>query len=500
MTQSKRKQEKTPLTQKKSEYASDILLQQAFDYAFQPKIISVIRDGKIIRANRAACKLLGYSKTEIFTRSTKDIFKISGIDYRRPFHELKVTGSNKTDLFITGKNGKPVFGEISSVMIKDPEGISHMITTILATGDKLLKEKANAGISRSAVIQLENNDWINSIVEISYDLICDWDLATNLISFGVHYEEIFGRKLPKNKISFDEWIELFLPEDRIMIERKLNLILQSESLNWEYTFKFICPNGSVSQVISRANIIRDSSGKAIRMIGIIHDMSKQQKLQVELEREVMIREKQIVEAIVEAKEMERSDLGKELHDNVNQLLGASMLYLDMARKDIKHGESYLIHSSQYTLAAIEEIRNLTKGLASNTIPEFGLSGAIKQMIGDTMEVHSLKIVFTLAEALEDLMSDKFKLNILRIFQEQLNNILKHSKASHASVIFVKTNSELIFSITDDGIGFDTTQKAKGIGIGNIISRTHLYKGVASFISQPGHGCKLRISFPLLSVY
>jgi PAS domain S-box-containing protein len=358
------------------------------------------------------------------------------------------------------------------------------------------RKKEEYGVVRTS----QTNDWINSIVKISYDLIYDWDLATDLISFGSNYADIFGYTLPSHTIRFKDWIELFPAGERTDIEIKLRSILQAESMNWEYAFTFICPDGSVSQVIGRSNIIRDKDGSAVRVIGIMHDISKEQNLEVKLEKEVKIKEKQIVEAIVEAKEMERSDLGKELHDNVNQLLGISMLYLDVARKDLVNGETYLAHAAKYTLVAIEEIRKLTKGLASYTIGEFGLSGAIGQLISDTMEVNALQISLILDQSLEDRMGDTFKLNAFRICQEQLNNVLKHSKASKAEIAFSSTRKELQFCITDNGTGFDVKQKAKGVGMINILSRVKLYNGSAEFISKPGEGCKMALRFPLLSIY
>jgi signal transduction histidine kinase len=247
----------------------------------------------------------------------------------------------------------------------------------------------------------------------------------------------------------------------------------------------------------RANIIRDNIGKGMRMIGVIHDMSKMQKLSESLDREIRVKKSQITEAVVEAKEMERSDLGKELHDNVNQLLGASMLYLDMARKDITNGEIYLIHSSEYTFNAIQEIRKLTKGLMTDTIKDFGLCEAIEQIARDTMETYPVKIHCILDLALETSMSDKFKLNAFRIVQEQLNNILKHASASAIQIIMSCTKTEFTFSISDNGVGFNNTRKLRlaGIGISNIIGRAEFYRGKARFITEPGKGCKLVVTFP-----
>jgi len=255
----------------------------------------------------------------------------------------------------------------------------------------------------------------------------------------------------------------------------------------------------MSNVIIRSNIIRDSDGNAIRMIGVIHDISKMQKLKDILERELRVKKKQLTEAIVEAKETERSDIGKELHDNVNQLLAASMLYLDMARKDIKDGEIYLIHSSEYMFNAIEEIRKLAKGLMPGK--DFGLCTAIEHIARDTMETHPVRISCILKPSLESAMSDNFKLNIFRIIQEQLNNILKHARASEIQITMSEMKTGFALSIVDNGIGFDIAKRKKstGIGINNIISRTELLRGKASFITTPGNGCKLVLTFPITPI-
>jgi PAS domain S-box-containing protein len=169
-----------------------------------------------------------------------------------------------------------------------------------------------------------------------------------------------------------------------------------------------------------------------------------------------------------------------------------------ARKDIKNGEAYLIHSSEYMFTAIEEIRKLTKGLMTDTIKDFGLCAAIEDIARDTMETSGLKIHCKLEPSLETAMSDKFKMNAFRIVQEQLNNILKHASASDIHITMAGKKAEFALSIADNGIGFDITKKLNrtGIGISNIISRAEAYRGTARFVTKPGKGCKLVITFPV----
>jgi PAS domain S-box-containing protein len=504
-----RKAQRIDFVKGQNEDAPDPILQQAFENSLQANIISIAKDGRIIRANKAACLLLGYSKKELLTRKRKDIFSISEEGYIAMLKQRKKEGGARADISIIRKNGKLWPCEVTSVIFKDAHGVSNSITSMVDRRERLSNqkkidvrnEKEVAGNiiiaqSRSDSSQAENNDWIRSISDTAYDVTWDWDITANLVSFGKSYEKVFGYKLPKTRISFEEWMGFFLQDEGDAIKNKVNKVFGYKKESWSDKYQFTRPDGSLCPVIIRANIVRDPEGKAIRMIGVIHDLSKLQKLEGVLEEEIRIKKDQITEAIVDARETERSDIGKELHDNVNQLLGASMLYLDMARKDINNGEIYLIHSHEYTLSAIEEIRKLTKGWTTHTGRGYELCEAIEIITRDTMEVYPVKIHCLLDRTIEETMSEKLKLNLFRILQEQLNNILKHASAAVIRITLSDTQAGVIFSVADDGIGFDKDIKTDGIGIGNIISRTELYKGKVNFITAPGKGCTMVVTFPV----
>jgi signal transduction histidine kinase len=241
-------------------------------------------------------------------------------------------------------------------------------------------------------------------------------------------------------------------------------------------------------------ILRNNDGTAYRMIGSMQDVSKQKVLEEKLALEIKLKEKQIADAMQDAKDAERSDLGRELHDNVNQLLGASRLYLEMAKQGGPNSAMQISRSSEYTLNAIEEIRKLTKGLTTDSIKNLGLCNAIETLITDTMEVNTVKIRFSLDSFIENRVNDKFKLNVFRIVQEQLNNILKHAQAKKINISFSQNKKSIVLIIADDGVGFDAAIQRKGIGIDNIKSRALSFDGIADFDSQPGNGCILTVIF------
>ena len=103
----------------------------------------------------------------------------------------------------------------------------------------------------------------------------------------------------------------------------------------------------------------------------------------------------------------------------------------------------------------------------------------------------------LTEIRDNLKIDKnMEVMLFRVAQEQLNNIRKYAKAKNAVISLAMNNRYLSFSIADDGVGFDTSQKAKGIGLRNISSRVDFYSGDIHINSEPGKGCELEISIPL----
>jgi signal transduction histidine kinase len=89
------------------------------------------------------------------------------------------------------------------------------------------------------------------------------------------------------------------------------------------------------------------------------------------------------------------------------------------------------------------------------------------------------------------------MNAFRIVQEQLTNILRHARASDIHITMSETSGKFSLSIADNGIGFDNGKKQgnAGIGISNITSRAEFYRGKAKFITEPGNGCNLVITFP-----
>jgi PAS domain S-box-containing protein len=393
------------------------------------------------------------------------------------------------------ENGSMSSATCRASIVRDGGG--KAIRLIGALQDVSRLQQLEQQLKDHITVRDELSDIFQVASRLSFDGRWDWNLITNEFFLGEGFQEIFGHVSTKNKASVKmNWSNHLHPEDKLKVEKSLQTAITTDLAYWEENYRFIKADGSIAKVFNRASIIRNSSGKACRIVGVMQDRSKQKKLEDRLEQEITSKDKQIAEAAEDAKVSERSEIGRELHDNVNQLLGVSKLYIDMASREGSDSKELLSRSSKYMMTAIEEIRKLTKGLTTDIIQNLGLSEAIQTLADDTMEISDVQINCEFSGFIETEWNQKFKLNLFRIVQEQLNNILKHAKATSITIKLLKTTLSVTLTITDNGIGYNTEMKRKGIGVANIKSRAATYNGVASFVSEKNKGCTLRVSFPL----
>lgn len=230
------------------------------------------------------------------------------------------------------------------------------------------------------------------------------------------------------------------------------------------------------------------------ILSIATDITEKIKLEKELEQEKLLKHLEITKAVISAQERERQELGGELHDNVNQILAGSLLYLGLAKKELHIDHPYLTETDTLINTAIDEIRNLSHSLIPPSLHESEFLDAMKNIIESTQKSSGIIIQLQACGFDESSIPDKLKLTIYRIVQEQLNNILKHASAQNVIVHLVKDNEKTLLSIKDDGIGFDTVKKSNGVGLMNIKTRASLFNGDITIISSPGKGCELRVLF------
>ena len=334
------------------------------------------------------------------------------------------------------------------------------------------------------------------VTEITNDCLWEWDLLTKEMFWidGGH-KRIFGYKVENALIPQAFWESRIHPKDKLRVLSGVRHAINQKSVClWEEEYRFQKANGEYASVHDRGHIIYDGE-TACRMIGATQDITENVVLEHKLVKERQKMQAEITGAVLAAQESERAEIGKELHDNINQILGATKLYIEMARTEETNREMFLEKASGHILDVIEEIRKISKTLVPQSINLIGLGNSIKILIEDLIMVHPLKIDYTDDGIDNEGLTENLQLNIFRIVQEQVNNILKHSEATHASINLERDDDVITLLISDNGKGCNSAAKRKGVGIRNIMSRAELYQGSVTIVSSPGDGYTLKVLLP-----
>jgi two-component system sensor histidine kinase UhpB len=232
------------------------------------------------------------------------------------------------------------------------------------------------------------------------------------------------------------------------------------------------------------------------ILELANDVTERVQLERALNEQQMTRQRQITEAVIVAQEKERTEIGKELHDNVNQILGASNLYINTAMTDEDMRQELLGRSTELVSKAINEIRKISKSLITPGLREIGLIESIEDIIEDIRVAKDAPAIdLDLQNISEEQIEDRRKLTLFRIVQEQLNNVVKHARATRVLIRLSLEGHYIVLTVADNGVGFDAGHHRRGVGITNIISRAELFSGKVEIASAPGEGCVLTVSLP-----
>jgi PAS domain S-box-containing protein len=262
---------------------------------------------------------------------------------------------------------------------------------------------------------------------------------------------------------------------------------------WRGEFCNKAKNGSLYWVDATIVPFLDAKGKPVQYIAIRNDITEKKMMEHEILNQKIQEQKKIARAIIKAQEKERNYIGQELHDNINQILASTKLYLGMAGSKNEQLKDLIKYPMELIGNSIDEIRLLS---SKHVTPEkdIDLKELIQSLLDSLHTNTTIKTVLRYSKVRKTI-DDDLKLNIYRIVQEQVNNILKHAVAKNVSVSVTAGNSTVHIIVTDDGKGFHLKAKRKGIGISNMANRVESFNGEMIIESSPGTGCTINIKIP-----
>jgi PAS domain S-box-containing protein len=333
-----------------------------------------------------------------------------------------------------------------------------------------------------------SNERYDIVTNATHDLIWDWNLETNeLYREPNGLQKVYGYSSNEPIRNINDWLSRIHQDDLAKVQKAVYDILNTKEENiFDLEYRFKGEDGNYVHIYDRGFILRNAEGKAYRMIGAAQDVTDKKRL----EEELLNYQKAISLATINIQEKERAEIGKELHDNVNQVLTTTKLYLDLAAANPELKDEMIIKSSKNIMAAISEIRQLSRSLILPSLGDLGLADSIEDLVEDINATKKLHASFARKNFDESVISESQKLALFRIVQEGLNNVMHHSEATEVTIELTDKKNWIELRIADDGKGFDPAQVRKGAGLNNIRNRVYLSNGTFTIDTRPGKGCIL----------
>jgi PAS domain S-box-containing protein len=482
-------------------------------------IISVGLDRRIISWNKGAEKLFGYSKEDAIGSSNAELgyTKLAENEISEIEQQVFEGGTWKAERDYFNKDGSSFFGAVTSNSIKNERGETTAIIFIIRDISKRkqmeeelirLNEELEIKVQERTQKIYKNERRFRALIENNSDVISLMDETFKIIYQSPSAARITGwtndemQKIESKKM-------IVHPDDKEIFANMLKEIISNPDKQVNVFYRSLHKNGHyiwLEGVLT--NLLRDENVKGL--VFNYHDVTERveehrkllssevryRKLEQERMESKMEEQKKIAHAILRGQEKERNAIGAELHDNVNQILAGTNLFLAIAKKNPEKRMEHIESSMQYIQQAIEANRRIAHELVSPDFEEIRLVELLNSLTNNMLKKAGIDVYINTSSLNEDLLNGEKKLAIYRIAQEQCSNIIKYAQTRSVNISLSTANDFFKMIIADDGEGMEAGKKACGIGLRNIKGRLSIFNGEANIVTSEGNGFRLEIDIPL----
>jgi len=204
-----------------------------------------------------------------------------------------------------------------------------------------------------------------------------------------------------------------------------------------------------------------------------------------------------VRRVVEAQELERARLARELHDETGQALTSILLGLKPLEQGASDATVAAVASvRELVVSTLQGVRRLAVELRPSALDDFGLVPAVERL-ADTFREQTGMLVDLETQLGEERLPGEVETALYRIVQEALTNVVKHAEAGRVSILLTRKDGGALAVVEDDGLGFDPgAARKEGLGLVGIRERVGLLGGRLRIESSTGAGTTLVAQVPL----
>jgi len=236
----------------------------------------------------------------------------------------------------------------------------------------------------------------------------------------------------------------------------------------------------------------------VQMTAVLRDATDKYKAELEL-REANSQLRELSNSLTQVREQERTRISRELHDDLGQQLAGLKLSLSWLGNRIKDGRetgAQSVDDMRHQLdGAIASVRRIAAELRPRVLDDKDFAEALTWQTREFTRHSGLEVDLNL-EAGGRVRDNGLATALFRIVQEALTNVVRHAQASQVCICIAEHDGQLVLTVYDDGIGFDSAVRKGGVGLVGMRERCAAIGGVFAIQSHPGEGTQVTVSIPL----
>ncbi len=323
-------------------------------------------------------------------------------------------------------------------------------------------------------------DFIRTVVDSTPSLLCLATPGGFILRFNTSLERLSGRRDDDITRGNAFWDVFIAPEERESVERELEEVVAAGGRG-EYESTWITAAGERRRVTWSTTPLRDDRGHP-RLLICGMDITERKLHENELRRSRA--------RLVEASDVERRRLERNLHDGAQQRLVSLSLMLRLAQARVEsdpgQADRLLGQASEELAQALEELRELARGIHPAVLSDRGLGAALEALVARTPLTVDLELS-------ADRLPEPVEAAAYYVVSEALANVAKYAQASSVAVSIASVNGHAVVEVADDGVG--GADPSKGSGLRGLVDRVEALDGRLQVESPPGRGTRIRVEIP-----
>jgi PAS domain S-box-containing protein len=437
---------------------------------------------KIVYVNRSVKQVFGYKaegcigKTTEFLYPTKKEYRSFGDKLKKTIEERK--DSLHTEHLLKRRNGEIFPAEITTTFFKENGKITQVIS-IVRDITKRKQGEEELRLSEARLVEAQRIAHLGN---------WDWDIVKDKLQWSDEIYRIFGLTTQQFGATYEAFLSYVHPDDREFVEHTLNDALYGRR-PYNFDHRIVWPDGSVRVLHQKAEAYFNKNGKAVRMIGTVHDITELKRAEEEL--------RALSQRLVQIQEEERRAVANELHDQIGQSLTVLRLLLDKTvRLPPENVASNLGEAKALVNELMGQVHDLSLDLRPGMLDDLGLLPTLLWHFDRFTTKTQVQVNFK-HSGLQKRFTQEVRTAAYRIVQEALTNVVRHAKVNEVTITAWVDQDTLWIRIEDRGTGFDPGALPVGAsgGLYGMSERARSLGGELTIESRPYTGTTITAQLP-----